>query len=232
MTFADKVMEFISRLEYEGAGLPAGIRVLNPYRESGRALETAGAFYRKYYGDTEPRFIILGINPGRFGGGATGIPFTDSKRLVSECRISYPGKATHEPSSVFVYEMINAYGGAGAFYRKFYINSLFPLALTKASGKGKEKNHNYYDSKELTSLVRGFIVDNIRKQLALGIDTRVCFCFGAGKNEAFLRSLNEEYAFFKNIVALEHPRYIAQYKSAQKQFYIDKYISAFRAWDN
>jgi Domain of unknown function (DUF4918) len=31
--------------------------------------------------------------------------------------------------------------------------------------------------------------------------------------------------FFNDIVALEHPRYIMQYKSKSKQIYIDKYIS-------
>jgi len=34
-------------------------------------------------------------------------------------------------------------------------------------------------------------------------------------------------AFFKKIVALEHPRFIMQYKAKLKQQYIDKYIEAF-----
>ncbi len=34
-----------------------------------------------------------------------------------------------------------------------------------------------------------------------------------------------EYGFFKEIIALEHPRFIMQYKSKSKQTYIDKYIS-------
>ena len=83
--------------------------------------------------------IILGINPGRLGAGVTGIPFTDTKRLVTECKIPYSGKLTHEISSVFVYEMINAFGGVSNFYKKFYINSPFPLAITKTSSEGKER---------------------------------------------------------------------------------------------
>jgi hypothetical protein len=76
------------------------------------------------------------------------------------------------------------------------------------------------------------IIDNISKQIALGVRTDICFCFGTGKNEIFLRKLNEEHGFFKKIIALEHPRFIMQYKTANKQFYIDKYISAFKAVDN
>ena len=229
MSFADKVIRFIKELTYTGNQLPPAIRIMNPYREFEGTMELATAFYRKYYNDNEPRSIILGINPGRFGAGVTGIPFTDSKRLISECHIPYSGKATHEPSSVFVYEMIHAYGGVEAFYKNFYINSLCPLGFTMESKEGKEKNYNYYDSKELMAAVKDFIIDNIRKQVALGVRTDTCFCFGTGKNESYLRKLNEEHHFFKKIIALEHPRFIVQYKSANKQFYIDKYLANFKS---
>ena len=61
----------------------------------------------------------------------------------------------------------------------------------------------------------------------MGVNTDVCFCFGTGKNEQFLTKLNDKMFFFKKIVALEHPRYIMQYKSKTKQDFIDKYVSAF-----
>jgi Domain of unknown function (DUF4918) len=229
MTFGDKVIKFNEELEYKGAVLPDGIRIMNPFKEYKQTMAIADSFYHKYYNDNEPRHIILGINPGRFGGGLTGIPFTDPKRLVTECHIPYEGKVTHEPSSVFIYEMINAYGGVEAFYKQFYINSLFPLGFVTVDAKGKEKNYNYYDSKELINAVKGFIVTNIKTQIALGVETDVCFCLGTGKNEVFLRNLNEEHKFFKSIIALEHPRFIMQYKAQTKQFYIDKYASAFKA---
>jgi hypothetical protein len=73
------------------------------------------------------------------------------------------------------------------------------------------------------------MVENIRKQIDLGIKTDTCFCFGTGKNEKFLKKLNDEYKFFGKIIALEHPRFIMQYKTASKQFYIDKYLNAFRS---
>lgn len=227
MTFADKVIRFNAQLGYTGPALPQGIRIMNPFREFEQTTRISELFYRKYYNDDNPRHIILGINPGRFGGGITGIPFTDPKRLKSECHIEYDGKSAHEPSSVFVYEMIHAYGGVDAFYNKFYINSLCPLGFTTIDNNGKEKNYNYYDSRELENTVKGFIVENVRTQIDLGVATDICFCFGTGKNETYLRKLNEKNHFFKEVIALEHPRFIMQYKAKSKQFYIDKYIEAF-----
>ena len=34
-----------------------------------------------------------------------------------------------------MYEMIREYGGAGKFYRQFYINSPFPLAIVRQTKK-------------------------------------------------------------------------------------------------
>lgn len=227
MTFAEKVIGFNGNLQYTGPELPTGIRIMNPFREFEQTKIISEAFYRKYYSDANPRHLIMGINPGRFGAGLTGVPFTDPKRLVSECHITYQGKVTHEPSSVFVYEMINAYGGPEKFYGGFYINSLCPLGFTSADEKGREKNYNYYDSPALAAAVSDFITENVRTQIGLGVKTDVVFCFGTGKNESYLRKLNDRHGFFGKVIALEHPRFIMQYKARSKQTYIDKYLAAF-----
>jgi len=195
MTFADKVIQFNKQLDFKG-NLPAGISIMNPFKENPQVITLMEQFYKKFYNDDSKRHLIIGINPGRFGGGVTGIPFTDSKRLKAVCNINYEGKETHEPSSVFVYDVIAAFGGAAEFYKHFYINSMCPLGFTAAGKNGKEINYNYYDSKALTSAVYGFIIENIKKQIALGINTDVCFVFGTGQNEKFLRKLNEEKGFF------------------------------------
>ena len=226
MTFADKVIGFNRNLNYTGKKLPKGIRVMNPFRESPEVMPVVEQFYRKYYNDHSQRHLILGINPGRFGAGATGIPFTDPKRLASACGISFAGKVTHEPSSVFVYDVIHAYGGPEKFYGDFFINSPCPLGFTAASGE-KEINYNYYDSKELLAAVDEYIIQNIESLIALGVYTDVCFCFGTGKNFDYLSAKNKEHKFFDTLVPLEHPRFIMQYKSKQKDHYIEKYIDAF-----
>jgi len=225
-TFADRVIGFNKSLEFSGE-LPDGIKIMNPFRGDGYFLKVSSVFYKKYYDDNKLRHIILGINPGRFGAGFTGIPFTDTKRLTGECRLSYEGRQTHEPSSVFVYEVIKKYGGPEKFYSDFYINSVCPLGFTQSGMNGKEKNYNYYDRSDLIDAVYDFIVENVKKQIDLGNGTDVCFCFGTGKNEKFLRSLNEKYGFFKKIVALEHPRFVMQYRLRSMSQYVDKYIRVF-----
>jgi hypothetical protein len=226
-TFADRVNTFNKHLNFKG-DLPAGIRMMNPFRNKD-TLALASAFYQKFYHDYNSRYLILGINPGRFGAGVTGIPFTDPKRLSEFCGMNYHGGPSHEPSSVFIYEMITAFGGPEAFYSKFYIHSVCPLGFTAAGVNGREINYNYYDSRELISAVEPFITWNIEKQLSMGVSKELAYCFGTGKNEKYLSGLNEKHHFFRRIVPLEHPRYIMQYKSKEKQFYIDKYLQAFGA---
>lgn len=229
MTLADQIIHYYRELTYTGATLPPGIRIMNPFREDEQVMQIVEQFYHKFYNDNKQRCLVLGINPGRFGGGLTGIPFTDPKRLQSECHIAYTGKVTHEPSSVFVYEVIQAYGGAEEFYGDIYINSVCPLGFTSIDAKGREKNYNYYDSPELMTAVKDFAIDNIQKQTAMGVAVDTCFCLGTGKNEKYLRRLNDECQFFKNLVVLEHPRFIMQYKMRNKQYYIDKYVDAFKS---
>jgi hypothetical protein len=229
-TFADKIIAFNKNIVFDGE-LPKNIRIMNPFKEDKEALNISTQFYKKFYNDNQKRHLILGINPGRFGAGVTGVPFTDTKRLLNECGIQFSGKATHEPSATFVYEMINAYGGVEKFYHKFYIHSICPLGFTIANNSGKEINYNYYDSKELTEKVYDFIIANLKKQISFGISTDVCFCFGTGKNEKFLRKINDEFHFFKKIIALEHPRYIMQYQAKSKSVFVKKYLAAFNEVD-
>ncbi|CAK7058643.1 MAG: hypothetical protein DELT_01326 [Desulfovibrio sp.] len=225
-TFAEKMIRFNEGLHFSG-WLPEGVRIMNPFRENDSALAASSAFYRKFYNDSKPRRMLVGINPGRFGAGLTGVPFTDPKRLVERCGLTeYSGPAAHEPSSVFVYKVIQEYGGEEAFYRDWYINSICPLGFTLRGKNGGEKNYNYYDSPELFHAVKDFMVSSMRAQLALGLTRDVAFCLGTGKNFAFVGKLNKEYGFFEKILPLEHPRYIIQYKTKMMDAYVAKYLDA------
>ncbi len=226
MTFGERVIAFNRTLQFTGP-LPDGVQVLNPFADPG-VLKITREFYSRYYADHYPRYILLGINPGRFGAGTTGIPFTDSMRLREKCGILYEGIRTYEPSSSFIYEMIDACGGVRAFFSRFFISAICPLGFVKKNEHGRGLNYNYYDSPALTSAVYDFIVDTLKQQLAFGIETDVCYCLGTGKNEKFLRRLNVEHQFFREIIALEHPRYIMQYKAKSKPLYIRKYQEALR----
>jgi hypothetical protein len=222
-TFAEKVISFNGRLDFRGK-LPENVRVLNPFRDEEVASEISRQFYKKFYSDTRSRRLILGINPGRFGAGITGIPFTDPKRVVEKCGIIYKGKLKHEMSSVFVYETIDAFGGVSLFYDKFYISSICPLGFTRTNSSGKEVNLNYYDLPDLAKSVFDFMIRSLRKQLTFGIDRELAICLGTGKNEKTIRRINDQFGFFKRIVALEHPRFVMQYNLKNKASFIAKYI--------
>jgi hypothetical protein len=222
MSFAQRMKHFNRSLQL-AAPLPDNIAVLNPFRESKLALSCADAFYDKYYNDNKKRWPILGINPGRFGGGLTGVPFTDFKRLQQVCGIDTGGTSSHEPSSEFIYRMIAAMGGADAFYKQFYINSVCPLGFIIHKGAGKWVNYNYYDDKALYAAVKAFIVQSIQQQIALGLYIDECFCLGK-KNTAYLSTLNDEFHFFNTITELPHPRFIVQYKRKQIDSFIDLYV--------
>jgi hypothetical protein len=217
MTFADKVLVFYKKLAI-GNRLPKGVEVLNPYQHA-EAFELCKQFYKKYYSDRNKRFAILGINPGRFGGGLTGIPFIDPLKLENICGIknNMPKKA--ELSADFIHAMINAFGGLEKFYGSYFFNSVSPLGFTQDG-----KNLNYYDTPALQKSLEKFILSSLYQLLDLGIHRSVAFCLGEGDNFKYLSRLNEREKIFGRIVPLAHPRFIMQYKRKQVQAYIDDYL--------
>ena len=226
LTIGQRIIAFNKSLQYTGK-LPEGFAVLNPYLDNPETLQVMTSFYDKYYNDEIPRKFIIGINPSRHGAGVTGVPFTDTKHLENDCGIPMLSARTHEVSSVFVYDMIAQYGGVAAFYKDYYINSPFPLAIVRKNAQGNWLNANYYDDPELFALTREYMIETLRKHIALGLDTNKVYVLGK-KNATFLDKLNKEASLFKKMVVLEHPRYIEQYKSKEKQLYIDKFITLLK----
>ena len=202
--------------------LPDGISVMNPY-EDATSWQLASSFYEKFYSDTQPRVFIFGINPGRFGGGITGVPFTDPIRLQEKCGIPNEWKKQAELSSIFIYEMIDGYGGVAAFYERFFITALSPLGFTRDG-----KNLNYYDDKELLRSSEPYMVECIRRQLGTMPTLSTCCCLGEGENyKQFLR-LNEKYGFFKEIIPLPHPRWVMQYRRKKIGEYVGVYVEKLK----
>ena len=222
-TIAEKVVAFNKQLHYSGA-LPEGFDVLNPFFDNPETLTVMSKFYQKFYNDQNQRKFIIGINPSRHGAGVTGVPFTDTKRLKSVCGIEMKSAHTHEISSVFLYDVIEDFGGPELFYQEFYINSPFPLAIIRKTIRGG-LNANYYDDKNLFEAVKPFMIKSLKDNISLGLDTSEVFILGK-KNAVFIDEINRQEKFFDKMMVLEHPRYIQQYKSKEKQLYIDKYLIA------
>lgn len=203
--------------------LPRGVAVMNPFTDA-EAWRLTETFYNKFYNDTHPRTFIFGINPGRFGAGVTGVPFTDPIRLKAVCGIdsNLPPKA--ELSSLFVYAVVEAYGGPAAFYRDFFITALSPLGFTKDG-----VNLNYYDDKELLRDSEPFIIDCINRQLKMIKTTRdICFCLGEGTNYKLFQKLNNKHGFFKQIVPLPHPRWVMQYRRKRMDEFVELYVNKLK----
>jgi len=225
MTFADKILSFNQSLNLNNDILPPGIKAMNPFGEPAVKRLTE-QFYRKYFSDNLDRCIVIGINPGRFGGGVTGIPFTDPHKLSGKCGIAVEKLSAPELSSDFMYAMIDAYGGPDKFYTKFFVTAVCPLGFV-IKKNDKETNYNYYDSRELQAAVNPFILETLKKQLEFGIRRDVCFCLGTGKNFDYLSKLNDTHHFFQTIAPIDHPRFIMQYRRKKINEYIDKYLQAF-----
>jgi hypothetical protein len=215
MTLADRILFFQKKLKLK-VRLPKGVEVMNPYREK-VAGSLCEKFYHKYYSDNEERQLILGINPGRFGGGITGIPFTDPVKL-GVLGIQNDLQKKRELSADFVYMMIDACGGAEKFYKKFYISAVSPLGFVK-----ENKNLNYYDIKGLPELLEPFIVKCLKDQLGWGIVCNVCFIMGEGENFKYVQKLNAKFKFFEEVVPLAHPRFIMQYRRKKLPEFIESY---------
>jgi len=215
------ILKFYKNLRPHFA-LPAGVAIMNPF-ENKEALKLAEAFYHKFYNDTHRRTYIFGINPGRFGGGITGVPFTDPIRLKDACGIDSDLPRKAELSSIFVYDVIDAYGGVKAFYKDFFITALSPLGFTKNG-----VNLNYYDDKELLKVSEPYVISCIEQQLATIPTTDTCFCLGEGTNYKIFSKLNAKHGFFKSITPLPHPRWVMQYRRKHIKDYVKMYVEKFK----
>ena len=194
---------------------------MNPYTDA-RIRHYVHEFLERYFDDNQPRVLVFGINPGRFGAGITGITFTDPVALADLCGITNDLPRRRELSSVFVYDFIERFGGVRAFYRQFFLTATSPLGFTRAG-----RNLNYYDDPRLARAVTPFITHSIERQIALGGRRDHAIVLGRGPNMKFITRLNVEHGFFQEIHPLEHPRAIMQYRRRQLEHYLSRYVEVF-----
>lgn len=216
--FASKAINYFTKLK-SPANLPPRIHILNPY-EKKEVKSAVKNFYNKYYNDTNKRVYFLGINPGRFGGGLTGISFTDPVALKKHCGIENNLGNKEELSSKFIYQVIAQFGGVKKFFSNFFLSAIYPLALIKDG-----KNYNYYDNKKLFSSLKPHLISSLKEQAKFGAERKTAICLGK-KNSMYLQTLNNEIKLFENIITLDHPRFIMQYRKKYFNRYISEYIAA------
>ncbi|MBD1210491.1 MAG: DUF4918 family protein [Ignavibacteria bacterium] len=222
MTFGDRLYTFYTTLRLESP-LPSGIEAMNPYLRP-ETQACVRAFCDKYFADKKSnRVSVWGINPGRFGGGLTGLSFTDPVILREICGIQNTLGTKHELSAEYVWSVIAEYGGAERFFGDFFLTALCPLGFVKQK-EASEINYNFYDDKALFQAVKSFMVETMQQQIAMGLRQDVAICFGTGKLHSAFEAINAEYSFFERILPLEHPRFIMQYRRKEIAQYRQKYM--------
>jgi hypothetical protein len=221
-TFADRVLDFHRDLLHPRIRV-AGVKTLDPYRDP-VVRDYAAQFYQKYYADRRPRIFALGINPGRFGAGTTGVPFTDPIRLQGACGIENNLPKKPELSSVFIYQFIEHWGGPEAFYGTFFFSAVSPVGFTKDG-----LNYNYYDDPGLLKRLEPFIVESLHRQIDIGARREIAIILGTGKNRKVFEALNRRHGFFKETLCVDHPRFIMQYRRRRLGEYLDGYQQIFAA---
>ena len=213
---ADKILKFYKNVS--SPSLPGDVITLNPYQNP-ESWKTTEKFYKKFYSDDNPRQMLFGINPGRLGGGITGIPFTDPVVLQEFCGIPNDFQKRRELSSSFIYEMIEAFGGTQNFYSRFFISAISPLGFV-----WEGKNLNYYDIKNWKSMFFEPAKRWMQTQVKFGMDTSIAYSIGKGKNLKFLEELNAELNVFDKIEYLPHPRWVMQYRLKRKDEFVKEYL--------
>ncbi len=204
-TFADRLLAFLTEFPAPGA-LPNQVEARSPYLDPA-VRPLLAAFAERYYASEPPRVAVLGINPGRLGNGRTGVAFTDPVALTQHCGIAHnlPLKQP-ELSSQFIYQVINALGGPTAFYRHFYLGSIYPLVLLREG-----KNYNYYDAPAVTKALWPAMRQSLTGLVQeVSVRSDVAVCLGQ-RNAVFFARLNDELGLFDRIEVLDHPRYLMQY---------------------
>src|SRR5215203_622909 len=129
-SFGEQVLAFYRTLPRPPI-TAASVEWIDPHNlpEVRRCME---AFYGRFYDDNRPRLFIFGINPGRFGSGLTGIPFTDGYALTHACGIASSLPQRRELSATFIHDVIQAWGGAETFFGQTFITGVCPLGLLRS----------------------------------------------------------------------------------------------------
>lgn len=215
--FAKGVAAFLTSLRLDIA-LPRGFQILDPYQHA-EVRDVVRQFCARYYAGTQPRVPIWGINPGRFGGGVTGLSFTDPHALTELLGLNTAITGRRELSAEFVSMVIEAYGGPTAFYRDHYLSALSPLGFEKGG-----KNINFYDDAGLAKKIAPQIRRWVQQQTELGLATDRAVVLGTGKLRDYMERDVRGATSYTTIEYLEHPRFIMQYRRKQVGEFVEKYV--------
>lgn len=154
-------------------------------------------FFARYYGSAGPRVALVGINPGRFGGGKTGLPFLDPPAVSALLGRDLPGGG--ERSARFLWEVI------AAEEPERFFDAVF---ITNLSWFGFARDGRNLNMDSLPAAAQSAIETNFIREMEF-VRPRAVMPLG-GWVERRLRRMREVGALNVPILTtLPHPRYVA-----------------------
>ena len=152
-TLAAEMLAAARRLCQEVEAMRFGPPVTHVYNPLVYAW-AAQARYIERYGSTRKQVVLLGMNPGPFGMGQTGVPFGEVARVrdflgieapVLRPAVEHPARPVlgfactrSEVSGSRVWGLVaGRWGTAQAFFADFYVANYCPLLFMEASGKNR-----------------------------------------------------------------------------------------------
>lgn len=221
-SFGQFVETFLTTLSIDGS-LPEGIEILYPYA-SDEVRRVVHEMCRRYYSSNGPRIGIWGINPGRFGAGLTGLAFTDPWAVENDLGIATSITGRREMSAEFMSKVVTVYGGPQAFYRDVFMTALSPLGFIRDG-----VNINFYDEPALEKVMTPQIINWIMTTFDAGVGREATILLGSGKLRNFMEKKVRQHVAVTEVIYLDHPRYIMQYRRSQIDEYVRLYVDTIRS---
>lgn len=218
MSVRREVLAFYESLNAD-AFARGNVSIHNPFDDERRRAAIT-AFCERFYDDAAPRIHLLGINPNQPADTSSGVHYTDGYALDVHCGIPNGFSKGRELTSRFFYLVVEAFGGAAAFYRSVFAWSVMPVCVTEVG-----EYRNYYDERiyeTVRPLVRGNM-EWLRDRIP-GDGRAVVL--GTGENKASFERLDGFPFGYRNIVYLPHPRWILQYHSNELDKHVERYVEA------
>ena len=220
-TFAQYVERFLTQVSIPDI-LPSGIEVLQPYGDP-EVRRVLHEMCVKYYSSSSRRIGVWGINPGRFGAGLTGLSFTDPWAVQHDLAITTTLSGRREMSAEFISMVIAAYGGPTTFYRDVYMSALSPLGFIRDG-----VNINFYDDPALEKMMTPNIIRWMNDVFEHRVRRDVSLLLGSGKLRTFMERSVREAVGVSEVIYLDHPRYIMQYRRRDVVQYVQLYVDTIR----
>jgi hypothetical protein len=127
-------------------------------------------------------------------------------------------------SAEFISRVIEAYGGPGAFYSDVFMTALSPLGFIRNG-----VNINFYDDAELEMMMSPQIITWMKRTFDAGVRRDTTILLGSGKLRTFMERNVREHVGVRDVIYLDHPRFIMQYRRSQVSQYVSLYVETIRA---